>query len=41
MNTYTIITSAGCVIVVRLDNMNELRSYLRQEEILPSVIKVN
>ena len=41
MNTYTVITSAGYVVVVHFNNMNELRNYMKQEEIKPSVIKVN
>ena len=41
MNTYTIVTTDGYVIVVRFNNMNELRHYMKEEEIYPSVIKIN
>ena len=41
MNTYTVITSEGLVVVVRKNSMYELTKYLEEEGIVPSVIKVN
>lgn len=41
MNTYTVITTDGYVIVVHFNSMNELRQYMKEEEIYPSVIKIN
>lgn len=41
MNTYTIVTTDGYVIVVHFNSMNELRHYMKEEEINPSVITVN
>ena len=41
MNTYTVITSEGLVVVVLKENMYKLTEYLQSEGIVPSAIKVN
>ena len=41
MPTYTIVTTCGLVIVVHFNNLHELSDYMREQEIKPTLIKVN